>query len=514
MRFKSIIVVFFVSLFASISVGQVTYKDVAPIFYSRCTSCHNQYSHGTPLLNYSEVNSNASSIEAYLTSGYMPSWKPDTSYTRFVHEHIITLAEKIAILNWIANGAVKGDTTQAPAAPVYTRYQLTGTPDLELKIPTFVSNASSTDSHVSFALPTGITQDNIIRAFEIVAGNPSIVHHVIVSIDTTGTQVSNTTNGAAFPPSGNIIIGGYAPGANPAVYPGQAPLKMGTLLKKGSNIVFNIHYPAGTAGQADSTKIRIYFYPTGTAGVRLVKRLAIHNNSLNIPANTVDTFTAQYPHTSGTITSAMSIFSTFPHSHHLCTQILNYAYPATDTIPLIKINNWDFNFQGYYTYKKLVKVNPSYKLYAKHVFDNTTQNPNNPSNPPINVSFGSNSSDEMLEDVYEYIDYQPGDEFINVDSLLSKDSLLITSIKQNLFLTNNINNYVYPNPNKGYFIVSSGEGSKFIEISDMLGNVIYQTTSSEQNHYVNLVDKSPGVYYVKITFANSNKTSVMKIIVQ
>lgn len=512
MRLKSTITVFFISFFTSISIAQITFKSVAPIFYSRCTSCHNQYSHGAPLLTYSEVKSNVPSIKAYLNSGYMPSWKPDTSYSHFIHEHIITHAEKTAILNWIITGAVAGDTTLVPPVPVYTRYQLTGTPSLELKIPTFVSNASTTDSHVNFVLPTGLTQDNIIRAFEIVAGNPSIVHHVVVSIDTTGTQISNTS-GSAFPPAGNIIMGGYAPGSSPCVYPGQAPLKIGKRLKGGSNIVFNIHYPAGTAGQVDSTKIRIYFYPRGTTGVRLVKNADIYSNSLNIPANTVASFTAQYP-ASGTVTNAMSVFSSFPHSHYICTQILNYACSTTDTIPLIKINNWDFNFQGYYTFKKLVKVPPSYKLFAKHVYDNTTQNPNNPNNPPINVYYGRNSSNEMLEDSYEYLEYQSGDELINVDSLLSHDTLFITSIKQNLFSAKITNSYVYPNPNKGFFIVSSDEGSKFIEISDMLGNIIYQTTTAEQNHYVNLVDKSQGVYYVKITFADSNKPSVMKVIIQ
>ncbi|HXB11757.1 MAG TPA: T9SS type A sorting domain-containing protein [Bacteroidia bacterium] len=510
MSLKLIISVFFISFFTSISIAQVTYKDVAPIFYSRCTSCHNQYSHGVPLLNYSEVLSYASTIRSYLNTDYMPPWKPDTNYTRFTHEHIITQTEKTAILNWIANGAAKGDTTLAPTAPVYTRYQLAGTPNLELKIPTFVSNASTTDSHISFALPTGLTQDNIIRAFEVVAGNPSIVHHVVISIDTTGTQTSNLTGNNAFPPSGNIIIGGYAPGANPCVYPGQTSLKIGSKLKAGSNIMLNIHYPAGTAGQVDSTKIRIYFYPTGTSGVRLIKITGMKNGTLNIPANTVDTFTAQ----SATITKAMSIFSTFPHSHYLCTQVLNYACTPTDTIPLIKINNWDFNFQGYYTFRRLVKVDASYKLFAKHVYDNTTQNPNNPSNPPVNVVFGPSSSNEMLLDTYLYIDYQPGDEFINVDSLLSQDSLLATSIKQNMPFAKNINNYVYPNPNKGFFIISSDEGSKFIEISDMLGNVIYQTTSDEENHYVNLADKSPpGVYFVKITSV-TNRISVMKIIIQ
>ena len=424
-------------------VNQV-YKDVAPIFYNNCTSCHNQYSHGASLLNYSQVKSNVSTIQAYLNSGYMPPWHPDTNYTRFTNEHVITQAEKTAILNWIANGSPKGDTTLAPPIPVYSRYKLIGTPDLELKIPTFVSNASTNDSHVTFALPAGLTQDRMIRAFEIVAGNPSIVHHVVVSIDTTGAQTTDTS-GACFPSPNNIVLGGYAPGANPCVYPGKMPLKMGLQLKAGSKIILNIHYPAGTAGQKDSTKIRIYFYPIGATGIRYARRFVIGNTSLTIPANTITTFTAQYP-ASGSTPNEMSIFSTFPHSHHLCKSILSYAYSTTDTIPLIRINKWDFDFQGYYTFKKLVKVPTSHKLYAKHIYDNTSQNPDNPNNPPINVSFGENSTNEMLSDSYEYLEYNERDELINIDSLLSTDSLLVTSVKQNMFFAKNIDNYAYPNP--------------------------------------------------------------------
>jgi len=437
---------FFLLLFITIKVsGQTVYKDVAPIFYSRCTSCHNQYSHGASLLGYTQVLANSSTIQAYLNSGYMPPWHPDTTYTRFVDEHTITQTEKTAILNWIANGAPSGDTTMAPPQPVYNRYQLNGVPNLDLQIPTFVSNASTADSHVTFALPTGLTQDQTIRAFEIVAGNPSIVHHVVVSIDTTGTHTSNT-GGSCFPNQSEILIGGYAPGGVPIVFPGHVPLKMGVVLKAGSNIMLNIHYPAGTAGQSDSTKIRIYFYPTGTTGIRNVKLFKVKSNSLNLPADSITTCTAQCTVTGPSGSPPLSFFSSFPHSHHLCKRILSYASTSSDTIPLIRINNWDFDFQQYYTYKKMVKITLGHIVHSKHVYDNTSQNTDNPNSPPINVYFGQSSSDEMLIDQFQYISYKAGDEFINVDSLLNTDSLLATSIKTTKLFSSDLNYTAFPNP--------------------------------------------------------------------
>ena len=424
------------------NIAQPFYSDVAPIFYSRCTSCHNQYSHGASMLNYSQTLPNIATIQAYLNSGYMPEWTPDTTYTRFLHEHSISPTEKTAILNWIAAGAQKGDTTLVPAPPVYTRYQLDATPDLVLTIPTFTSNAKTSDSYICVALPSGLTQDRIIRAYEIVAGNPSIVHHVIAAIDTTGTETTSLV-GNCYNIPGDFSIGGYAPGAPPTIFPGAGQLRMGIRVKKGANVMLQIHYPAGTNGQVDSTKIRIYFYPVGATGVRPVYvSTPLQNWSLNIPANTVKTFTAQYP-SSGALTYSMSVFGTFPHSHKLATSIINYAYAGNDTVPLIRINNWDFNQQGYYTFKHMAKVPTGYTLFSKHVFDNTTNNPNNPSNPPVNVVAGTNTTDEMLFDSFEWLVYQQGDELINVDSLLASDPL--ASIKQNA-LKPNLNTYAYPNP--------------------------------------------------------------------
>ena len=430
------------------STAQIVYSDVASIFYAKCTSCHNQYSHGAPFLNYSETQPYASVIQNYLTTGYMPAWTPDTTYTRFLHEHTISATEKIAILNWIEGGALKGDTTLAPATPVYTRYQINTTPDLELTIPTFVSNASTNDSYVCFALPMGLTQDRIIRAYEIVAGNPSIVHHVVANIDTTGT-VTSDLSGTCYTITGDFSIGGYALGAAPTVFPSTGQLRMGIRIKAGSNTILQIHYPAGTAGITDSTKIRFYFYPVGATGVRPVYvSTPLQNWSLNIPANTVKTFTAQYP-SSGGLTYNMSVFATFPHSHKLATNIINYAYMATDTVPLIRINDWDFNQQGYYTFKHMAKVPTGYKLYSKHVYDNTTSNPNNPSSPPVNVVAGTNTTDEMLFDSFEFLVYQPGDELINVDSLLANDPLT-ASIKKNVSASN-LKSYAYPNPSENNF---------------------------------------------------------------
>jgi len=459
-------------IFLSLQVtAQVYYKDVAPIFIARCTTCHNPYGHFS-MLNYTETANYSGMIQSYLTSGKMPPWSPDTTYSRFTHERHISPTEKAAILSWITGGSLKGDTTLAPTPPTYTRYKLTGNPDLEIKAPVFTSNASNKDSYVCFSLPMGLTQDRYLRAYEVVAGNPAIVHHVIVNIDTMANTTSDLS-GSCFTAPGSFGIGGYAPGAEPTVFPGQAPLKAGIKIKAGSKIVLQVHFPMGTAGQIDSTKIRLFFYPIGTTGIRQVYvTTPLQNWSMYIPANTVVPYTAKYP-SSGGIPYAISMFAAFPHSHKVATSIIDYAYTATDTVHLVRINNWDFNWQGFYTYQKLQVLTAGHTIFGKHVYDNTTNNPNNPNSPPKAVSSGTNTTDEMLFDSFQWLVYQPGDENIDIGALLVNDTLFATGVQPHFITASGeLKTYAYPNPFNQNVTISyelDGPAPVSIEIYSIFG---------------------------------------------
>lgn len=439
-------ILFAAIVFLSISAkSQVYYENIAGILDARCITCHNQYGH-VDLRGYSNAKTHAPTISAYLQSGYMPPWPPDTTYTRFVHERLISNAEKNAVINWVNGGTLYQDTTLAPPVPAYTKYQLSGTPSLVLTIPTFTSGASSADKYYCFSLPMGTTQDEVLRAFEIVPGDPSIVHHVVVNVDTTGT-VASDMSGSCFTEPGQFSIGGYAPGGEPLVFPSGQALKLGMRLKAGSNIILQIHYPKGTAGKVDSTCIRMYFYPQGTTGIRtLTAKTILQNWSMFIAANSTATFTAQYPSSSSsTLSGPLSLYATFPHSHNICTHITNWADSTggTNTIPLVRINNWDFNWQGYYTYHNMVKVPKGYKIRSSHFFDNTTNNPTNPN--PQNVTAGTSTSNEMLFDAYMYTNYLPGDENISIDTLLKGDTLLMNSV-HSYAQPQSMRVGVYPNP--------------------------------------------------------------------
>jgi hypothetical protein len=493
---------FIAGIYSSVS-AQSVYKDVAGIFYSKCTGCHHANG-GAPfsMMNYSETYPHASSIQADLNSGKMPPWSPDTTYSRFLHERAVTASEKTSILNWITGGALKGDTTivnGCPPAPTYTKYHLSGKPDLVLQIPAFTSNGAGADVYDCFALPTGLAVDRIIRAFEVIPGNPAIVHHVVIKVDTTGT-VTNDLTGGCFTEPGDFDLDVYAPGGAPTVFPGKAPLKMGIRLKAGSKIILQIHYPAGTAGQVDSTQIRLYFYPLGTTGIRPVfVSTPLQNWLMPILANTTPTYTAKYP-SSGGVPIPLSVFGAFPHSHLVCKSMTDWADNGTTTIPLIRINKWDFAWQGFYTFRNLVKIPAGYTIRGSHLFDNTTNNPNNPNNPPVLVNAGTGTKDEMLFDSFQYMYYQAGDELINIGNLLANDSLLTTSVNEGAPVP--VQSYAYPNPFNdnvkiGYELTRSAETS--VSVYNIFGSEI-KNLSSQYN--------SAGAYSVTWDGKNSSGSKV------
>jgi hypothetical protein len=62
---------------------------------------------------------------------------------------------------------------------------------------------------------------------------------------------------------------------------------------------------------------------------------------------------------------------------------------------LIKIDEWDYNWQEMYQLKTPRKLPRGTTLRVKAVYDNSADNPRNPSDPPRPVRFGEQTTNEM-----------------------------------------------------------------------------------------------------------------------
>jgi hypothetical protein len=397
--------------------AQVTWsEDVAEVLYENCTACHNANGIAPfPLIEYSEAQINANSILDAVGTGYMPPWPADTTYQDYAHERVLSAEEIQTIVDWVTSGSAEGDPTLAPPPPVYDNLGfITAPADLELFMEPHVSAATSVyDDYSCFTIPTGLLQDKKIKAFEVIPGNPEIVHHCLVYIDEDGTSQTNTSGFCGGPTEG--LIGGYTPGANPTVFPSDGQdFNLGVVLPAGSNLVFAMHYPAGSQGQEDQTRIRLYFYDDATQIREVNTSPIIENWDFTIEANTTEEVTAEF----NFVPADVSILSVFPHMHLIGDYIESYAVsPAQDTIPLVRVNHWDFEWQEFYFFKHMQKIPQWSTIYGKAVYNNMPGNPHNPNNPPIDVSAGLNTTDEMFLIYYHFLAYQEGDELIDLEEL-------------------------------------------------------------------------------------------------
>jgi hypothetical protein len=136
--------------------------------------------------------------------------------------------------------------------------------------------------------------------------------------------------------------------------------------------------------------------------------------ALVIPPDTVMRFI-----TRATIQKDISLVTINPHMHLLGKSFIAYAItPQGDTIPLIRIPRWDFRWQYYYTFRNMLHIPSGSIIVAEGVFDNTTSNPNNPFNPPREISGLQGSmrtTDEMFQLIMTFLPYEPGDENITLD---------------------------------------------------------------------------------------------------
>ena len=157
-------------------------KDVAPIFYKNCVVCHREGEIAPmSLLTYGSARPFARSIAAHVSQGTMPPWHADPAYGRFENDRSLTAAEKATILAWVNGGTPEGNPADLPRAPVFPDGWAIGKPDAVFELTEdYPVAAEGTIDYKYFEVPTNLTEDKWIQAFQVKPGDPSAVHHVIV----------------------------------------------------------------------------------------------------------------------------------------------------------------------------------------------------------------------------------------------------------------------------------------------------------------------------------------------
>lgn len=484
----------FLSILSLNSIAQnATWNDgVGQLIYNNCTNCHHEGGIGPfSILSYDDAKDRALSIKTHTQDRHMPPWKADPNYTHFIGERRLSDDEVKLIAEWVDNGAPLG-TGVSPVPPNIKIGSQLNRIDQSRTFPKYTVQLS-TDDYRTFVMPTTHQGTQHVNAIEFLPSNASIVHHIILyhdpssysrdldSLDLGPGYASNGT-GAASPNA--KLLGLWTPGAGIFYLPDN----MGYELPVGTDLVLEVHYAPNSNAKTDSTIVNLKY--TSTSPVRVITMEmplyhfppVLQQPALIIPANTVKEFSQRI--TSGG--QDISVVGIFPHMHLIGKSYTIFSTKGTDTTKLIRIPDWDFHWQGFYTFQKLIKIPRLSVLQAKGMYDNTSNNPHNPSNPPITVSYGENTKDEMMVAFIAYTPYQVGDENILLDSTLINTG--ISDIR-----TSSLK--VYPNPVASHLFVETEHEILSIKIIQLDGKLVSEV-KEKKNIDVSLLKE--GFYFVEV----------------
>lgn len=426
-------------------IGKVNFTEhVAPILYKNCTNCHRPEGSGHfNLITYQDAVNYSSGIVYSTKNKIMPPWPADPHYTEFVGQKILSEDDIRILERWLEDGLLEGPQDKLPEVPAYPKGSLVGTPDMRIAVKPYLLPAQNRDKFLLVKVPFELPTDTYASLIEFSAGNNNVVHHVngdmikykydekddVFGGDRIVDMVSDSTivqayerldlpnDDGSYPTLQKSVVN-YLPGTEGQRYPDG--IGGYHLPRKGVFLLNDLHYGFTTSEEIwDSSYINIFFakekpkrpvqeFQLGTLGISPVEP------DLIIQPNTV-----KKVHSKLTIPKDISVLTVNPHMHLLGKSFKAYALkPNGDTIRLISIPEWDFNWQYFYTFKKMVKIPKGSTIVAEGVYDNTRKNLNNPFSPPRLVKDQNGSmraTDEMFQFIVTYLIYQKGDEYISLD---------------------------------------------------------------------------------------------------
>lgn len=429
------------AIFVSRAFGQseVTFsKNVAPIFFEKCASCHRPNDIAPmSLLSYQSARPWAKSIREAVLSRKMPPWHADPAYGEFKDDTRLSAQQIETIRAWVDQGAKEGDPRDLPPVPEIVDGWRIGKPDLVLSMPNeYTIPASGPDDYQRFSgIPTNFKEDVWISAIELRPGNRKVVHHAHVYITPPKPAGDAEREQSLFEkytykdgtvlhmrPEAPVVddacrdigegglpdqkyheeaeeLATYVPGRAPEIYPeGYA-----RLIPAGSTITFEIHYSKTTGKEAkDRSSVGFIFAKNPR---KVLRRLDMDAYLFKIPAgdsNHEVTFCHEFREN-------VNLLSFTPHMH-LRGKDMRWELVGPDAVKrtLMFIPHYDFNWQMQYALKEPVAAPKGSRLVISAHFDNSANNPFNP-DPNKTIRWGEPTTDEMAATwvMYELVEERP-----------------------------------------------------------------------------------------------------------
>jgi mono/diheme cytochrome c family protein len=414
----SAVVAMAVPAFAADAPKQVTFtKDVAPIFQSKCQSCHQPNSIAPmSLITYQDARPWARSIRDRVSTRQMPPWHidPSVGVRKFKNDMSLSQDQIETIVRWVDAGAPMGDPKDMPAPkPLDTDNEWRaekdgfGPPDLVVKSEEYVMPAQHQDMWWRPMSDIPITEPRWVRMVEIRPTNMQarkIVHHAIAYhvLSPENTAEVNTGIGSFGNQDADDLVNRRPQLMEWAIGKGYDRYLEGTgkMVMPGEKISWDQHVHAVGEEIKGGTEIGLWFYPKGQepkkhsylVGFTGIKRGTPGQAALDIPPNSI-------AETEGfTLLKENTIITNFQPHFHLRGKAMQVEAIMPDGRSQIisYVGNFNFNWMTNYIYTDdAAPVFPKGTIiHVTAWYDNTKANKNNP-DPDQWVGYGDRTVDEM-----------------------------------------------------------------------------------------------------------------------
>jgi Flp pilus assembly protein TadD len=387
-------------------------KDVAPILFAKCASCHRPANDtrverlpnetadplciaGAPfsVLDYAATRRRASAIAAAVERREMPPWLPEPGHTDFANERRLRDDEIAVITQWVAQGAPEGDAGDRPPAPEFAGGWQLGKPDLVLDFPeSYELRAGRGDVFRTFVVPVSLPSTRFVRGIEFRTDNPRVLHHANVAVDpgriSRALDRADPGPGFAVMPEDDGVqnVFGWSPGKVPVLEPSDTAWA----LEPGADLVVQLHMVASPERESVRPSIGLFFSERPPTRSPIVIKL--ESKSIDIPAGE-SRYVVEDRYVLRADVDALSVY---PHAHYLAAEMEGRAVrPDGTMVPLLSIRRWDVRWQDQYRYRTPVFLPRGTTVSMRFVYDNSAANRNNPHRPPRRVTWGPMSTDEM-----------------------------------------------------------------------------------------------------------------------
>jgi Flp pilus assembly protein TadD len=390
----------FVFALSALAAPVTFHQQIAPIVYKNCSPCHRP-GEAAPfsLLSYEDAKQHAGQIAAATKRRYMPPWLPEPGHGNFADDRRLSDAQIELIQEWVKQGSPAGNPAGAPKPPKFSDEWRLGTPDLILRVAQpYQLPADGGEIFWNFILPVPITTTRWVKAMEVRPGNARVFHHANVVIDRSrSSRRQERIPGAGFPgmdiniaeetfdPDGHFLS--WKPGSDPVV----APDGMAWRADPGMDLVMNVHLKPNGKAETVSPMIGLYF--TGQPQKEFPMLLQLeHDGIIDIPAGDHDFLVTD----DVKLPLDLDVLAIYPHAHYLGKLLEGYATLPDGTKKwLIRIPDWDLNWQGVYRLKEPMRLPKGAVVSMRYHYDNSADNVRNPNSPPRIVKGGNQATDEM-----------------------------------------------------------------------------------------------------------------------